>query len=458
MATDKKSTPPGLSRRRLLRQAVATGAGLGALTAGGTGRLAFVGRALAADQPPIGTYPDCCSGPTVTIGAAVPLTGSYADAGADELKGWQLAVEHINEGNELIKKIAPKISKGVLGKTVNLVFADSGAKPNNAVQIQQTFINDHKIVLMTGSTSSAVAVATNHFAQREKVLYVSGISGSNDTTGKDCVRYGFRQDFYGQTAAAAIGPVLVKNFGKNRKAAFMTPDYTYGHTVTKSVNDYLSQNAGWTMVTNQVSPLGTQDYSQYLTNIANSGAEFLINVNWGRDAVLSTQQAHQFGIIPKMTLVIPYQIPFLAKETGPELTAGVFAATDFWWTLEDKYPLAKMFVDAFYKKYNYRPEWGAENSYMSLAMWARMVSEAGTFYPPDVIKQYEKGETFDSMVGPVHFRPEDHQLVRPVVIVRGKAPKDMKNNEDFWEVLEVVPGEGLMQKPDAFGCHLGDYA
>jgi ABC-type branched-subunit amino acid transport system substrate-binding protein len=237
----------------------------------------------------------------------------------------------------------------------------------------------------------------------------------------------------------------------------MTPDYTYGHTVTKSVNDYLTQNAGWTQVTDQVSPLGTQDYSQYLTNIANSGAEFLINVNWGRDAVLSTQQAHQFGIIPKMTLVIPYQTPFLAKEVGAEIMGGVFAATDFWWTLEDKYPLAKMFVEDFYKKYNYRPEWGAENSYMSIAMWARMVSEAGSFYPPAVIEQYEKGETFPSMVGDVHFRPEDHQLVRPVVIVRGKHPKDMKNKEDYWEVLEVVPGEGLMQKPDAFGCHLGDY-
>ena len=457
MSIDKKPASAGLSRRRLLRQAVATGAGLGALSVGGPSSLNFVQSALAADQPPIGTWPAGSEGSTVTIGAAVPRTGTYAVQGEDELKGWQLAVEHINEGNELIRKIAPKVSKGLLGKTVKLVFADSGAKPNNAVQVQQTFINDNKIVLMTGSTSSAVAVALNHFAQREKILYVSGISGSNDTTGKDCVRYGFRQDFYGQTAAAAIGPVLVKNFGKNKKAAFMTPDYTYGHTVTKSVNDYLTANGGWTMVTNQVSPLGTQDFSQYLTNIANSGAEFLINVNWGRDAVLSTQQAHQFGIIPKMTLVIPYQIPFLAKETGAELTAGVLAATDFWWTLEDKYPLAKMFVDAFYKKYNYRPEWGAENSYMSLAMWARMVSEAGTFYPPAVIKQYEKGETFPSMVGDVHFRPEDHQLVRPVVIVRGKKPSDMKNSEDYWEVLEVVPGAPLMQKPDAFGCNLGDY-
>jgi branched-chain amino acid transport system substrate-binding protein len=458
VTTDKTPSAYGLSRRRLLRQAVATGAGLGALSAGVSVPFGLVRSAFAADRPPIGTWPAGSEGSTVTIGAAVPLTGAYAQSGADELKGWELAVEHLNEGNELIKKIAPKVTKGLLGKTVKLVSADSGAKPNNAVQIQQTFINDDKIVLMTGSTSSAVAVATNHFAQREKILYVTGISGSNDTTGKDCVRYGFRQDFYGQTAAAAIGPVMVKNFGKNRKAAFMTPDYTYGHTVTKSVNDYLTQNAGWTQVTDQVSPLGTQDYSQYLTNIANSGAEFLINVNWGRDAVLSTQQAHQFGIIPKMTLVIPYQIPFLAKEVGPEIMGGVLAATDFWWTLEDKYPLAKMFVEAFYKKNSYRPEWGAENSYMSIAMWARMVSEAGTFYPPDVIKAYEKGETFDSMVGPVHFRPEDHQLVRPVVIVRGKHPKEMKNTEDYWDVLEVVAGEPLMQKPDAFGCNLGDYS
>jgi len=442
-----------LSRRLALR--------LGAGATGATLIPRFIGqagKAYADDRPPLGTWPAGSEGDTVTIGAAVPRTGAYAVQGEDELKGMQLAVEHLNEGHDLIKQIAPKVTKGVLGKQVNLVVADSAAKPNNAVQEQQVFINENKIIAMTGSTSSAVAVALNKFAQREKILYLVAISGSNDTTGKDCTRYSFRQCFYGETAANAIGPVLLKNFGKNKKAAFMTPDYTYGHTVTKSVNDYLSSQGGWTMVTNQISPLGTQDFSQYLTNIASSGAEFIINVNWGRDAVLSVQQAKQFGLTPKMNMVIPYQIPFLAKEVGPELTEGVFAATDFWWTLEDKYPLAKMFVDAFQKKYNYRPEWGAENAYMQFAIWARMASEAGTFYPPDVIKQYEKGETFPSMVGDVRFRPQDHQLIRPVVIVRGKAKKDMKNEEDYWEVLEVVPGEPLMQKPDAFGCDLGPYS
>ena len=315
MIKDNSPSASGLSRRRLLRQAVATGTGIGALSVGGQ-HFGFIPAAFADDKPPIGTWPAGSQGDTVNVGAAVPRTGTYAVQGEDELKGWQLAVEHINEGNALIKKIAPKITKGLLGKKVNLLVADSAAKPNDAVQEEQTFINQNKIILMTGSTSSAVAVALNKFAQREKVLYVTGISGSNDTTGKDCVRYGFRQNFYGETAANALGPVLLKAFGKNRKAAFMTPDYTYGHTVTKSMNDYLTKNGGWTMVTNQVSPLGTQDFSQYLTNIANSGAEVLLNVNWGRDAVLSVQQAKQFGILPKMKLVIPYQIPFLAKEVG----------------------------------------------------------------------------------------------------------------------------------------------
>ena len=441
------------SRRDFLRQAVATGAGVGALSSGLSPFLAMP--AWANEPPPIGTWPAGSQGNSVGIGAAVPRTGTYAVQGEDELKGWQLAVEHINSGNDLMKKFSPKTTKGVLGKEVKLYVADSAAKPNQAVQAEQGFITQNKIVLMTGSTSSAVAVALNKLAQREKVLYVTGISGSNDTTGKDCVRYGFRQNFFGQTAAAAITPVLVKQFGKNKKVAYMTPDYTYGHTVTKAVQDATKAD-GWTTVTNQVSPLGAPDFSSYLLNIANSGADLLINVNWGHDAVLSIQQAKQFGVLDKMKLVVPYQVPFLARETGG-LMQGVYAATDYWWTIEDKFPLAKMFNEAFEKKYGYKPEWGAENAYISFAHWARMVEEAGSFYPPDVIKIYEKEDTIPSLVGDVHYRKEDHQCVRPVIIVKGKQQKDMKGKEDYYDIVEIVPGKNLMQTPDAFGCKLGDY-
>src|SRR6185312_5711758 len=154
----------GSVSRRTLLQVGAGLAGGAALPSAFTMPAFAVG---AADKPAIGTWPTGSEGDTVNVAAAVPRTGTYAVQGEDELKGWQLAVEHINNGDPLLKKIAPKVTKGLLGKKVNLLSADSAAKPNQAVQEIQTFINQNKIILMTGSTSSAVAVALNKFAQRE---------------------------------------------------------------------------------------------------------------------------------------------------------------------------------------------------------------------------------------------------------------------------------------------------
>ncbi|CAN5412191.1 ABC transporter substrate-binding protein [soil metagenome] len=438
-----------VSRRALLQ----TAAGLagGAMLPAGT-----IVPAFAEDHPALGTYPTGSSGPSIFVGISVPRTGTYASSGEDLIKGYELAIDHINAGNPLMSKISPNLKKGVLGKQIKHGIADSEAKPNTAVQNFSKFISQDKAVVVTGSVSSAEAVAMNKTADREKVIYLPGISGSNDTTGKDCVRYSFRECFYAETAAKALVPVLIKNLGKNKKVAFLTPDYTYGHTVRESVEKHMKEG-GWTAVTNQISPLGTTDFSSYLLNVANSGADVVVNINFGRDAVLSTTQAKQFGILGKMTLAVPYNTPFLAKEVGAENMQGVFAATDYWWTLEEKYPLAKMFNEAFRAKHKSNPEWGACAAYMQIAMWADAVERAKSFYPPDVIKAYEAGAKVQSMVGEVEFRGADHQLVRPVVITRGKKPGDMKNPEDFYEVVDVVAGGPLMQAPDAFGCKLGNY-
>jgi ABC-type branched-subunit amino acid transport system substrate-binding protein len=206
--TDASRSSP--SRRRFI-QAGLGAAGTMALPAG------LVSEAFAADQAPIGTWPAGTQGDSVFIGITVPRTGTYAVQGEDELKGYQLAIEHINTGHPLIKAISPKTTKGVLGKQLKYGVADSAAKPNDAVQAQQRFITENKAIMITGGTSSAVAVALNKLAQREKVLFVCGISGSNDTTGKDCVRYGVRQNFYGETAANAIGPALLKATARTRR-------------------------------------------------------------------------------------------------------------------------------------------------------------------------------------------------------------------------------------------------
>ena len=117
-----------------MRQSDTTLSRRGALIAGGTALGgAMLGRfmampAYAADEPPIGTWPEGASASSVFIGITVPRTGTYAVQGEDELKGYELAIEHINAGDPLIKKISPKTTKGVLGKELKYGVADSAAK------------------------------------------------------------------------------------------------------------------------------------------------------------------------------------------------------------------------------------------------------------------------------------------------------------------------------------------
>ena len=182
----KKSYEPWAASRR---EVLLAGAGL----AGAALLPSLPGVARAAeDHPPVGTWPAGASGSSVFVGVSLPRTGTYAVPGEDELKGVELALEHINNGDPLMRKIATGLTKGLLGKQVMHGVADSEAKPNTAVQNGTKFISDNKAIMLCGCVSSAEAVAMNKLAQREHVIYLPLLSGSNDTTGKDCVRYSFR--------------------------------------------------------------------------------------------------------------------------------------------------------------------------------------------------------------------------------------------------------------------------
>ncbi len=438
-----------LQRRDFLKTSAGIAGGL--MLSGGLSRLA-----QAADYPAIGNYPVGIKGSSVYVGVCVPRTGPYSAQGEDEIKGYQLAFDHINKGTMLAKAYSPNMRKGVMGKQIEYGIADNQTKPNVAVQAISKFIGDNKAMMITGSVSSAVAIAAGKLCDRERTIYLPAITGSNDTTGKDCQRYSFRACHFAYTASKALAPVIRKALGAGKKVAYLTPDYTYGHTVYDSMKQF-TEAQGWTTATNQLSPLGTSDFSTYLLNIANSGADVLVNICFGRDAVTSIKQAQQFGLLDRMTLVMPYMAPFLAEEVGPDLMKGVYGTTEFWWTLAETNPLAKEFVDDFQKRFNRKPGWSAHVAFLQTMLWADAVESAHTFHPPTVVKQYEKGVHKQTDIGEVWWRAEDHQLVRPVFVTRGKKPAEMRSKDDYYDIVEAVPGPDVMPPTGLFGCKLGSY-
>lgn len=441
----------GISRSVTRRGVLKTGIGVGAaallppLTAP---------HVWAKTYPTMGTFPAGVQGKTVFAAGLFPLTGAYASLGNDEKLGFELAIDHLNNGSQVTEAV-PSLKKGggVLGKKLISGTADSQTQVNPAVQAASRFISSNNAMVMTGAISSAIAVGLEALGQRQKVIYMGDVTASDDTTGKNCQRFGFRLMPDNYMFSQAIAPVLAKALGHNLKAAYLVPDYTFGTSLYTELTQAFSKY-GWTSATEQLAPIGTTDFTSYLLDIANSGANVMFNETVGADEVTSTKQAVQFGIMKKMKFVIPLVSPFIYKSMGPEVLGGMYGTMPWFWGMQDKYPLAKYFVADFHKKFNYIPRFCAAQCYNSMIMWADAVERAGTFYPPEVIKALESGHKVDTIAGTVWFRAEDHQGVSPVPVVQGKHKSEIHGEADNWKLVEIVPGEEIMQPIKDTGCHL----
>jgi branched-chain amino acid transport system substrate-binding protein len=429
------------TRRTLLK----AGAAIGAMP------LLKVSRGFA--QESIGNFPAGVSGPSVFVGLTIPLTGPYSADGDDLQKGYKLAIKHLNSGGGLVGKISTLSGKGVLGKKIEYKIADTQTQPDPAVQAATNFITNNKAIMISGCISSAEAIALEKVAQRFKVLNMVGASGANETTGKDCQRYAFRSQPSAYMAAKALAPVLAKELGKNRKAVYLVPDYAYGHSVHQSTSQF-TKELGWTEVGAQICPVGTADYSSYLLNIANSGADVFINVAFGADSVASTKQAKQFGVLDRMKMVVPNLSAFQGTEVGAEIMQGVYGTTDFWWTLAETNDAARLFVESFEAENRYKPRSPAHIAYTQLLSWADAVERAKTFNPVEVIRALEAGHKLQMPLGEVYFRECDHQQVRAVPVVVGKKPSEMRNPEDVFRVVGLTPGPDVMPPCDSVGCKM----
>ncbi len=440
----------GVSRRGLLKGGVALGAGLSA-------PMFFTRGALAA------SYLNEPTGSSVTFGFNVPQSGAYADEGADELRAYELAVQHLNgEGDGgMLNTFSSKALKGagILGKKVEYVTGDTQTKSDAARASAKRMIEKDGAIMITGGSSSGVAIAVQSLCQEAGVIFMAGLTHSNDTTGKDKRKNGFRHFFNTEMSGAALGPILEANYGNDRRAYHLTADYTWGWSQENSMKTY-TEALGWETVQAVRTPVGAGDFSQYITPVLNSGADTLILNHYGKDMVNSLTQAVSFGLRDKQvngkdfTIVVPLYSRLMAQGAGANVK-GIFGSTNWHWSLQDEGSQA--FIRSFGAAYGRPPSQAAHTTYCQALLYADACERAGTFNPCGVAEALE-GFEFDGLGnGPTLYRAEDHQCFKPVLVVKGKENPD--SEFDLLEVVDVTPTEKVMyavDHPDFAGGDLGE--
>jgi branched-chain amino acid transport system substrate-binding protein len=289
-------------------------------------------------------------------------------------------------------------------------------------------------------------------------MFMAGLTHSNDTTGKDKRRYGFRHFFNAYMSGQALGPILAEEYGKDRRAYHLTADYTWGWTQEESIKN-ATEALGWETVEAVRTPLGAGDFSQYLTPVLNSGADVLILNHYGGDMVNSLRQAvTQFDMRSKQVngkdfqIVVPLFSELMAQGAG-EAVKGILGTANWDWKLDNA--ATKAFSKSFGEEYGSPPSQAAHTCYVQTLLYANAAETAGTFYPPELIKALE-GFEFDGMGnGPTLYRAEDHQCFKDVLVVRGK--QEPTNQFDLMEIVKVVPRDDVTYDASIFGGELGPY-
>lgn len=399
-------------------------------------------------------------GAEVTFGFNVPQTGGYAEEGKDELRSYELAVEHINgegDGGMLNTFSSKALQGGVNGKKVAYVTGDTQTKAEAGRSSAKRMIEKEGAVMITGGSSSSVAIAVQGLCQAAGVIFMSGLTHSNDTTGKDRRANGFRHFFNTEMTGAALAPVLKKAFGSERSAYHLTADYTWGWSQEGSIKKY-TENIGWNTVETVNTPLGSVDFSQYITPVLNSGADVLVLNHYGDDMVTSLTQAVQFGLRDKQVngkdfaIVVPLYSRLMARGAGKNVK-GIYGSTNWHWSLKDEG--SKAFVKSFGLKYGFPPSQAAHTVYCQAILYADACQRAGTFRPSGVGEALE-GFKFDGLGnGPTEYRAEDHQCFKDVLVVKGKENPESKF--DVLEVVEVTPRAQVEYSADLLGGELGSY-
>ncbi|WP_425075003.1 substrate-binding protein [Sagittula sp. S175] len=399
-----------------------------------------------------GAFTNEPTGSSVTLGFNVPQTGPYADEGADELRAYELAVEHLNGGGDggMLSTFSSKAlqGNGILGKKVEYVTGDTQTKSDAARASAKSMIEKDGAIMITGGSSSGVAVAVQGLCQEAGVIFMAGLTHSNDTTGKDKKANGFRHFFNAYMSAAALAPVLKNLYGDDRKAYHLTADYTWGWTQQESIAA-ATEAMGWETVNNVLTPLAQTDFSSYIAPVLDSGADVLVLNHYGGNMVNSLTNAVQFGLRNKQVngknfeIVVPLFSRLMARGAGENIK-GIVGSTNWHWSLQDEG--SKAFVKSFGTKYGFPPSQAAHTCYVQTLLYADAVERAKSFNPCDVAAALE-GFEFDGMGnGKTLYRADDHQCFKDVLVVKGK--ENPTSEFDLLEVVEVTPAAQVTYPAD----------
>jgi branched-chain amino acid transport system substrate-binding protein len=381
----------------------------------------------------------------IKIGFVYVFSGRLANFGHMARQGAELAIEEVNAAG------------GVLGRKLVAVYEDEKMDPKVGVQLANKLVNEDKVDVLMGITSSSVADAVVGVVPSLKTPLIITLAMNPDVTGEKCNPYVFRISMNGPQNIMA-GASLAATLPAKRWTT-IGPDYLFGYQCWEYFQKFLrdkrpdvdfapKSDLAFAKVT-------TTDYAPYIQKAIDSKADGVLISLFAGNLLDFVRQASALGFFDgtRHVLVnIGCSIDVMYG-LGMDMPKGIWIGGFYWFQQNDS-PTNRVFAESYYHKYKFPPDYNGHGAYAGVKAYVAAVHKAGTTDKEDVRKALQ-GLTLDLPIGPTTIRAGDHQAISDAAWGY-TADFDSRFRCRMLKPLKIFPGADITMPLEQTGCKKGN--
>jgi branched-chain amino acid transport system substrate-binding protein len=295
----------------------------------------------------------------VLVGVSGPLSGQYAQYGADWRRGFDLAVAFVSE------------TGGIGGRPLTYVFEDTQSDPRQAVAVAQKFAADPRVLVEIGDFSSAASMAASPVYQRAKLVQLGFTNSHPDfTKGGD---YMWSNAPNQADDAPMLADYAVTALGFKRLAVLHL-NSDWGRT-SKDLFAKAAAALGASVVAAEGYLPSEQDFRSTLVRVRDAQPDALILISYYPDGAQIMRQVRATGITLPVVATSSVYSPKLL-ELGGAAVEGLFTMTNFF--PGNSKPLVRDFVARYKAVYGDEPGSYPARGFDAMLLVATVMRQFGT--------------------------------------------------------------------------------
>ncbi len=375
----------------------------------------------------------------IKIGLITDASGALAIYGAHILRSFMLGMEYATgapgSAGEAFDFTATQENTFTLeGCEVQVFVRDDQSNPENTATLARELIDVNEVDILVGTVSSGATATLQGIAFESGIPLIVAPAAANDITGKDFNEYTFRTSRNNYQDAINECLYLAKQYSSFVQIA---PDYAFGWGSATAFRDACSL-AGATFAADDIlAPADTTDFTPYMEQVLDSGAEAYI-VTWaGSGFVPLMQAATDLGVNESMAL----GATFIDNVLMPLWYGNAVGSTNgilFHYSAPDN-PANDFLTEQDLARYGTAPDLFDGDGMNAAIMAVEAIKATNGDVSGEALVAVMEGMTFEGPKGTIYIRPEDHVAIQDMYIL---TLVDLgAENADYYEYVETTRPE-----------------